>query len=98
MLSLRHDFDEIKFAGMKFGCGGAALAKDLIVKYAARGAYICNGFGMTETGPTAFYMDEQSVETKIGSVGKVQSMTQMRLADTPDGSRAQAKSSSAAQR
>ncbi len=40
--------------------------KKMIGAYAERGAYICNGFGMTETGPTAFYMDEQSVEEKIG--------------------------------
>lgn len=85
MLSLRDDFDEIDFEGIKFGCGGAALAENLIAKYAARGALICNGFGMTETGPTAFYMDEASVEAKIGSVGKVQSMTNMRLANVLDG-------------
>lgn len=85
MLSLRDDFDEIKFDEIKFGCGGAALPEELIRIYAARGAHICNGFGMTETGPTAFYMDEPSVEKRIGSVGKVQSMTTMRLASVPDG-------------
>lgn len=78
-LSLREDFSDLDFTGIKFGCGGAALPADLISQYAERGAYICNGFGMTETGPTAFFMDEANVKHKIGAVGKAQILTQMRL-------------------
>ena len=47
-----------------------ALARDLNSRFAARGIKVCNGMGMTETGPTVFLMDTAHAEAKIGSVGK----------------------------
>jgi fatty-acyl-CoA synthase len=38
--------------------------------------------GMTETGPTVFLMDPEHAADKIGSVGKPQIMTDVRLAGT----------------
>jgi fatty-acyl-CoA synthase len=84
-IALRDDFDQLNFDDIRFGCGGAALPIGLIEKYAQRGAKICNGFGMTETGPTAFFMDQANAEKKIGSVGKVQALTNARLANVPNG-------------
>ncbi|MFA5538874.1 MAG: AMP-binding protein [Gemmobacter sp.] len=68
-----------------WGCGGAALPPDVIRFFADRGAVICNGFGMTETGPTGFLIDRAAALAKIGSVGKPQMMTEARLAGVPDG-------------
>lgn len=74
-----------RFAGLDFGkvrhwgCGGAPLPENLIHAFMARGALVCNGMGMTETGPTVFLMDPAHAKEKIGSVGKSQIMTEVRL-------------------
>jgi len=68
-----------------YACGGAALPVDLIRFFAERGAVICNGYGMTETGPTGFLIDRRAALDRIGSVGKAQMMTEARLAGVPDG-------------
>jgi len=66
-----------------WACGGAPLPAPLVTFFAERGVRICNGFGMTETGPTVFLQDRDSVETKIGSVGKAQMLVDVRI-DNPD--------------
>jgi fatty-acyl-CoA synthase len=67
-----------------WGCGGAALPEIMVERFASRGALVCSGMGMTETGPTAFLMDPAAVTAKIGSVGKGQILCRTRLVD-PDG-------------
>jgi fatty-acyl-CoA synthase len=59
----------------------------LIQTFLERGVTICNGMGMTETGPTVFFMDRAQAPTKIGSVGKPQLLAEVRLvgADGVDG-------------
>ena len=68
-----------------WACGGAALPEATIRFFADRGALICNGFGMTETGPTGFLIDRDAAISKIGSVGKPQMMTEARIDGVPDG-------------
>ncbi len=68
-----------------WACGGAALPESLIQFFAERGAVICNGFGMTETGPTGFLIDRAAALSRIGSVGKPQMMTEARIDGLPDG-------------
>lgn len=68
-----------------WACGGAALPEATIRFFADRGAVICNGFGMTETGPTGFLIDRAAAIARIGSVGKPQMMTEARLDGVPDG-------------
>ncbi len=65
--------------------GGATLPEDLIRHFAALGAVVRNGFGMTETGPTGFLVDAATALTRIGSVGQPQMLTEARLAGVPDG-------------
>ncbi|HSM30476.1 MAG TPA: AMP-binding protein [Woeseiaceae bacterium] len=67
-----------------WGCGGAPMPDYLIQSYLERGARVCNGMGMTETGPTVFIMDTAMVDKKIGSVGKPQVLARVRLVG-PDG-------------
>lgn len=64
-----------------WGSGGASLPDNLIQAFLAKGAVICNGMGMTETGPCAFLMDRAHASEKIGSIGKPQIMTEVRLVD-----------------
>lgn len=81
-LSLSARIDRTDFSNVRsLGCGGAPVPKYLLVEFQKRGVTICNGMGMTETGPTVFLMDRQSAADKIGSVGKPQILTDVRLVD-----------------
>ena len=76
------DFTKIDFSKIRSTCcGGAPLPDYLISLYAEHGAYLCNGLGMTETGPTAFIMDKANVLEKFGSIGMPQILTEVILVD-----------------
>lgn len=77
--SLMEEVDKVDWRALRCGCGGAPLPEPLIRFFAERGAMVLNGFGMTETGPTVFLMDAAGAEDKIGSVGRAQMMTELRL-------------------
>jgi fatty-acyl-CoA synthase len=84
-LSLHPDFAHTDLTRLRhWACGGAPLPDILVESFAARGAIVCNGFGMTETGPTAFLVDAARALDKIGSVGKTQILVEARIAG-PDG-------------
>src|SRR5947209_4524626 len=73
-----------------WGCGGAPLPDRLVARCRALGIRICNGMGMTETGPTAFLAAPEDAWDRIGSVGKPQLLVSVRLVDgqsrdVPDG-------------
>ena len=64
-----------------WGCGGAPLSLPVAQRYVDQGIRVRTGMGMTETGPTVFLLDEQSVIDKIGSVGRPQLLTEVRIVD-----------------
>jgi fatty-acyl-CoA synthase len=73
-----------------WGCGGAPLPDRLVERYRGLGVRVCNGMGMTETGPTAFLADPADAWDRIGSVGKPQLLCSVRIVDEagrdlPDG-------------
>ena len=68
-----------------WGCGGAPLPESLIRAFLVKGVRVCNGMGMTETGPTVFLMDPEKAVEKIGSVGKPQLLSEVRLIDAEGG-------------
>ncbi len=79
-ISLHPEFPNLDLGRVRnWGCGGAPMPDLLIEAYLARGARVCNGMGMTETGPTVFIMDPDNVDRKIGSVGKPQVLARVRL-------------------
>lgn len=85
-LALDERFAETDFSAVRsFACGGAPLPEPLIRSYADRGVLVCNGMGMTETGPTVFLNDPAHAESKIGSVGKPQILAETRIVSA-DGS------------
>ncbi len=84
-LSLAPWIDDLDWRNIRCACGGAPLSEPLIQFFAERGVKVLNGMGMTETGPTVFLMDPAHAEQKIGSVGKPQSLTHVRLCGVPDG-------------
>jgi acyl-CoA synthetase (AMP-forming)/AMP-acid ligase II len=65
-----------------WGCGGAPLPDALALAYRDLGVRVCNGMGMTETGPTAFLVDPADAWDRIGSVGKPQLLCRARIVDT----------------
>ena len=64
-----------------WGCGGAPLPDALVERYRALGVRVCNGMGMTETGPTAFLQDPAHAWDRVGSVGKPQLLCSVRIVD-----------------
>jgi fatty-acyl-CoA synthase len=79
-ISLHPEFPNLDLGKVRnWGCGGAPMPDLLIEAYLERGARVCNGMGMTETGPTVFIMDPAMVDRKIGSVGKPQVLARVRL-------------------
>ncbi len=69
---------------LHWGCGGAPISEPMLRAFAARGVTVCNGMGMTETGPTLFLMDPAHAAEKIGSVGKPQILAEVRIVDFRD--------------
>ncbi len=87
-LSLHPKFASVDLSKLRsWGCGGAPLPDILVTQFAERGARVCHGYGMTETGPTAFLMNTEDVEPKIGSVGKAQLLVSTKIM-LPDGAEA----------
>jgi fatty-acyl-CoA synthase len=81
-LSLHPQFETMDLSRVRsWGCGGAPLPDILVEQYAIRGALVCNGYGMTETGPTCFLMSPEWVTRRIGSVGKPQLLVSARIVD-----------------
>jgi fatty-acyl-CoA synthase len=68
-----------------WGCGGAPLPDRLVERYRGLGVRVCNGMGMTETGPTAFLLDPADAWDRIGSVGKPQLLCNIRIVDESGG-------------
>lgn len=84
-IALHPRFDEVDLSLVRhWGCGGAPLPDSLAQRFFDRGVRVCNGMGMTETGPTLFIVDPADAAAKIGSVGKPQIMTRVRIVG-PDG-------------
>lgn len=79
-ISLHPRFSQLDLARVRgWACGGAPMPDALFQQFAARGATVLNGMGMTETGPTLFLMDAENATRKIGSVGKPQLLASVRL-------------------
>ncbi|MDE2134917.1 MAG: AMP-binding protein [Alphaproteobacteria bacterium] len=82
-LSLHPRFGEVDLSKVRsWGCGGAPLPDATVQQFARRGALVCNGYGMTETGPTCFLMSPDWVTRKAGSIGKPQLLVSTRIVDT----------------
>jgi fatty-acyl-CoA synthase len=76
------DFAQSDLSGVRsWASGGAPMPVAVIRAYADRGITIRQGFGMTETGPTVFLIDEANALTKAGSVGKPQLFVEVKIVD-----------------
>ena len=81
-MSRHPDFEKTDFSHMRsWASGGSSMPVSLLETYANRGIHIQQGFGMTETGPTVFLVDEAHALSKSGSVGKPQPWVDVRIVD-----------------
>ncbi|WP_439573361.1 acyl-CoA synthetase [Phreatobacter sp.] len=92
-ISLHPAFASTDFSRVRhWGCGGAPISEPLLRSFMERGVTVCNGMGMTETGPTVFLMEAERAAEKIGSVGRPQILAEVRLVDLNDRDVAQGES------
>lgn len=84
-LRLHPDFEQIDFASIpSWGSGGAALPDTVVEIFLTKGVRICQGWGMTETGPSILFQTPLDAETKLGSVGRPLMLSETRIVG-PDG-------------
>ncbi|MGV9711522.1 acyl-CoA synthetase [Gordonia sp. NPDC003424] len=77
------EFETADLTSLRFLiCGGAPVPEPLMRTYAARGVPFAQGYGLTETAPTALVMSLEESERKIGAAGnKVLALSDVRLVD-----------------
>lgn len=81
-MSQHPDFANTDFSHMRaWTAGGAPIPTKLLEIYRQRGINIRFGFGMTETGPTVFIIEEDFPISKLGSVGKAPLHVDVRIVD-----------------
>ncbi|MBI4671004.1 MAG: long-chain fatty acid--CoA ligase [Chloroflexi bacterium] len=61
--------------------GGAPMPVSLLEQLAQRGIVVRQGFGMTETSPTVFTLDQENALRKAGSVGRPVLHAEVRIVD-----------------
>ncbi len=81
-MSQHPDFERTDLSRMRsWANGGSAAPVSLLELYRRRGIDIRFGFGMTETGPTVFLIEEHAPASKLGSVGKPCLHVETRIVD-----------------
>jgi len=71
------DLSRLQIAGV----GGAPCALAILEGWAARGVPLVQGYGMTETSPSATMLDASDAVRKVGSAGKALLHTEVRIVD-----------------
>ncbi len=71
------DLSRLQIAGV----GGAPCALAILEGWAARGVPLVQGYGMTETSPSATMLDAADAARKVGSAGKALLHTEVRIVD-----------------
>ena len=88
-LQLHPDFDQIDFASIPtWGSGGASMPDSVVELYLSKGIRICQGWGMTETGPSIIFQSPKDVEIKMGSAGQPLLLSHTKIVD-PEGNEVQ---------
>lgn len=62
-------------------CGGAPVPEALLHTFAARGIAVLQGYGLTETAPSATFLVAEHALTKLGSAGKAPLFTEVQVVD-----------------
>jgi fatty-acyl-CoA synthase len=62
-------------------CGGAPVPEALIRRFHERGIAMLNGYGLTETAPSAAFLTAEYALTKLGSIGKAPLLSEIKIMD-----------------
>ena len=62
-------------------CGGAPVPEALIRLFQKRGISMLNGYGLTETAPSAAFLTAEYALTKLGSIGQAPLLSEIRISD-----------------
>jgi fatty-acyl-CoA synthase len=80
-MSQHPDFDSADLTSVRtLICGGAPVPEPLIKLYNGRGIPIQQGYGLTETSPSASFLSPEFALAKVGSAGKPPLFTEVKLA------------------
>lgn len=77
-------FDDAELSLVNAGVGGAPCPLAMLERWSAKGVAMQQGYGMTETSPTALVLDTERAKDKIGSAGLPALHTEVELR-TADG-------------
>ena len=61
-------------------CGGAPVPETLIRLFQKRGISMLNGYGLTETAPSAAFLTAEYALTKLGSIGQAPLLSEIKIA------------------
>ncbi len=62
-------------------CGGAPVPEALIKRFHERGIAMLNGYGLTETAPSAAFLTAEYALTKLGSIGQPPLLSEIKIVD-----------------
>lgn len=62
-------------------CGGAPVPEPLLRLYGDRGIQVLQGYGLTETAPSATFLTAEHALTKLGSAGTPPIFTEVKIVD-----------------
>ncbi len=74
-------FQQRDYSGVRFGVGGAPCPLPVIEEFEQRGLLLQQGFGLTETAPTATLLPPEDAFRKKGSVGPPTLHVEARVVD-----------------
>lgn len=74
-------FQQRDYSGVRFGVGGAPCPLPVLEEFERRGLLLQQGFGLTETAPTATLLPPEDAYRKKGSVGPTTLHVESRVVD-----------------
>ncbi|OYO14191.1 p-hydroxycinnamoyl-CoA synthetase [Enemella evansiae] len=85
MLSRHPDWDRTDLTSLRvFTVGGAPVRLDTLHTWLARDVAVCQGYGLTESGPGALVLTPEQAKDKVGSAGLPHLFTEVRIAGLDD--------------
>ena len=81
MMSRLPSFDSADLSSVRIiVCGGAPVPDTLIKTFHERGIAMLNGYGLTETAPSAAFLTAEYALTKLGSIGQPPLLSEIKIA------------------
>ena len=80
MMSRLPGFDSADLSSVRvIVCGGAPVPDTLIKRFHERGIAMLNGYGLTETAPSAAFLTAEYALSKLGSIGQPPMLSEIKI-------------------